>query len=112
MLLSDGTRGEITAAPVAFSGETAVSPAELVIRAADLLAAGNEQVVEEIYDDLLHSRACKSAVKAHDINNPEELRVIAEEVWRNEKIRFCPHGRPVMVKLTKYEIEKYFSRIV
>lgn len=112
VLLSDGTRGEITAAPAAFSGETAVSPAELVIRAADLLAAGNEQVVEEIYDDLLHSRACKSAVKAHDINNPEELRVIAEEVWRNEKIRFCPHGRPVMVKLTKYEIEKYFSRIV
>ncbi len=112
VLLSDGTRGEITAAPAAFSGETAVSPAELVIRTADLLAAGNEQVVEEIYDDLLHSRACKSAVKAHDINNPEELRVIAEEVWRNEKIRFCPHGRPVMVKLTKYEIEKYFSRIV
>lgn len=112
VLLSDGTRGEITAAPSAFSGESAVSPAELVIRAADLLAAGNEQVVEEIYDDLLHSRACKSAVKAHDINNPEELRVIAEEVWRNEKIRFCPHGRPVMVKLTKYEIGKYFSRIV
>lgn len=112
VLLSDGTHGEITAAPAAFSGETAVSPAELVIRAADLLAAGNERVVEEIYDDLLHSRACKSAVKAHDINSPEELRVIAEEVWRNEKIRFCPHGRPVMVKLTKYEIEKYFSRIV
>lgn len=112
VLLSDGTRGEITAAPAAFSGETAVSPAELVIRAADLLAAGNERVVEEIYDDLLHSRACKSAVKAHDINSHEELRVIAEEVWRNEKIRFCPHGRPVMVKLTKYEIEKYFSRIV
>lgn len=112
VLLSDGTRGEITAAPAAFSGESAVSPAELVIHIADLLAAGNEQVVEEIYDDLLHSRACKSAVKAHDINDPEELRVIAEEVWRNEKIRFCPHGRPVMVKLTKYEIEKYFSRIV
>jgi len=112
VLLSEGTHGEITAAPAAFSGETAVSPAELVIRAADLLAAGNERVVEEIYDDLLHSRACKSAIKAHDINNPEELRVITEEVWRNEKIRFCPHGRPVMVKLTKYEIEKYFSRIV
>lgn len=112
VILSKGTRGEITAAPAAFSGETAVSPTELVLRVADLLAAGNESIVEEIYDDLLHSRACKSAVKAHDVNTIEELRVIAEEVWRNDKIRFCPHGRPVMVKLTKYEIEKYFSRIV
>lgn len=112
VLLSGGTQGEITAAPSAFSGETAVSPTELVLRIADLLVTGNEQVIEEIYDDLLHSRACKSAVKAHDVNTIEELRVIAEEVWNNEKIRFCPHGRPVMVKLTKYEIEKYFSRIV
>ncbi len=112
VILSKGTRGEITAAPAAFSGETAVSPTELVLHVADLLAAGNECVVEEVYDDLLHSRACKSAVKAHDVNTIEELRAIAEEVWRNDRIRFCPHGRPVMVKLTKYEIEKYFSRIV
>lgn len=112
VILSEGMHGEITAAPSAFSGETAVSPTELVIRIADLLAVGNEHIVDEIYNDLLHSRACKSAVKAHDINSIEELRAIAEEVWNNEKIRFCPHGRPVMVKLTKYEIEKYFSRIV
>lgn len=112
VILSKGTRGEITAAPAAFSGETAVSPTELVLHVADLLATGNERVVEEVYDDLLHSRACKSAVKAHDVNTIEELRAIAEEVWQNDRIRFCPHGRPVMVKLTKYEIEKYFSRIV
>lgn len=111
VLLQDGVRGEITAAPAAFAGD-AVSPAELVIRAADLLLDGNENLVGEIYDDLLHSRACKSAVKARDVNQPEELRAIAEEVWRNEKIRFCPHGRPVMVKLSKREIEKYFGRIV
>lgn len=111
VLLQDGVRGEITAAPAAFAGE-AVSPSELVIRAADLLIAGNENLVGEIYDDLLHTRACKSAVKARDVNRPEELRAIAEEVWRNEKIRFCPHGRPVMVKLSKREIEKYFGRIV
>ncbi|MCM1335432.1 MAG: DNA mismatch repair endonuclease MutL [Bacteroides sp.] len=111
VLLQDGVRGEITAAPAAFAGE-AVSPSELVIRAADLLLAGNENLVGEIYDDLLHTRACKSAVKAHDVNQPEELRAIAEEVWGNEKIRFCPHGRPVMVKLSKREIEKYFGRIV
>ena len=111
IILSDGTRCEITAAPSAFSGER-VDPSQLVIRAADMLLCGNDNIIGEIYDDLLHSRACKSAVKANDINHPDELKAIAEEVWRNEKIRFCPHGRPVMVKLTKQEIEKYFSRIV
>lgn len=111
IILSDGVRCEITAAPSAFMGER-VNPAELVIRASDMLINGNDNLVGDIYDDLLHSRACKSAVKANDINHPDELRVIAEEVWNNEKIRFCPHGRPVMVKLTKQEIEKYFSRIV
>lgn len=111
VILSDGIRCEITASPSAFAGEN-VKPSEIVIRAADLLCAGNDNIIGEIYDDLLHSRACKSAIKANDINHREELRAIAEEVWNNEKIRFCPHGRPVMVKMTKYEIEKYFSRIV
>ena len=111
IILHDGTSCEITAAPSAFAGEKP-GPADMVIRAADMLAAGNDNIIGEIYDDLLHSRACKTAVKANDINHPDELRVIAEEVWKNEKIRFCPHGRPVMVKLTKQEIEKYFSRIV
>lgn len=110
VILTEGFRCEITACPSAFAGD--VRPSEFVLRAADLLCAGNENIIGEIYDDLLHSRACKTAVKANDINHPLELRVIAEEVWNNEKIRFCPHGRPVMVKMTKYEIEKYFSRIV
>lgn len=110
VILTEGFRCEITACPSAFAGD--VKPSELVLRAADLLCAGNENIIGEIYDDLLHSRACKTAVKANDVNHPSELRVIAEEVWNNEKIRFCPHGRPVMVKMTKHEIEKYFSRIV
>ncbi len=111
IILSDGIRCEITAAPSAFAGENS-DPSQLVVRVADMLLGGNDNIIGEIYDDLLHSRACKSAVKANDVNHPDELRAIAEEVWRNEKIRFCPHGRPVMVKLTKQEIEKYFSRIV
>ena len=59
-----------------------------------------------------HSKACKSAIKAHDKNTAEELEAIVREVLADEKIRFCPHGRPVIVKLSKKEIEKYFSRIV
>ena len=110
VILTDGIHCEITACPSAFAGE--VKPSDIVIRAAELLAAGNDNIIGEIYDDLLHSKACKSAIKAHDVNSREELRVIAEEVWNNDAIRFCPHGRPVMVKMTRNEIEKHFSRIV
>lgn len=109
VILTDGIKCEITACPSAF---TDIKPSETVMKAVELLMSGNDNIAGEIYDDLLHSRACKSAIKANDMNSMSELRVIAEEVWNDEKIRFCPHGRPVMVKLTKQEIEKYFSRIV
>lgn len=111
VVLTDG-KCEITAAPSAFTGGTeAADPAELLIHCADALAGGNTNIEAVIYGDLLHTRACKSAIKAHDVTSREELEALANEVWGNEGIRFCPHGRPIMVKLTEYEIEKYFSRI-
>lgn len=113
VILSDGVKGEVTACPSAFSGDTAkISPSDMVIKAADLLVNGNRNLADEFYDDLQHSRACKSAIKANDVNSMAELRVLVDEVMADERIRFCPHGRPVIVKLTKREIEKYFSRIV
>ncbi len=111
VVLEDGRCG-ITAAPSAFTGGAdAVDPAEMIVHCADALAEGNENIEAVIYGDLLHTRACKSAIKAHDVTSREELEALAQEVWANEGIRFCPHGRPIMVKLTEYEIEKYFSRI-
>lgn len=112
VILSDGCRCEITAAPSAFTGGSgAKNPAEMLIRAADCLAAGDVNITAEIYGDFQHTRACKAAIKAHDNNTREELEALAEEVWLDERIRFCPHGRPIMLKLTEYELEKYFSRI-
>lgn len=110
VILSGGSTAEITASPSAFTGS--IAPSEILLKAADLLEKGSTSVIEEIYDDLQHSRACKSAIKAHDNNSITELTLLAEEVWKDERIRFCPHGRPVMIKLTEREIEKYFSRIV
>lgn len=65
----------------------------------------------QIIDDLFHSLACKSAVKANDKNNHAELQSLAEQIYFNDKIRHCPHGRPVMFILTKKEFEKQFKRI-
>ena len=58
---------------------------------------------------LLHTMACKSAIKAGMRSDPRELRVLVDRVQAGE-IKFCPHGRPVAVKLTKYELEKMFKR--
>ncbi len=63
-------------------------------------------------DDILHSIACKAAIRINDRNNATELQKLAEDVYENEKIRHCPHGRPVMFTITKYEMEKQFKRRV
>lgn len=66
----------------------------------------------EILDDMLHTIACKASVRANDINSEKELKVILDRIFSDEKIRYCPHGRPVMFRLTKKELEKQFKRIV
>ena len=63
-----------------------------------------------LLDDMLHTVACKSAIKANDKNTPEELQSLAEQVCYNENIRHCPHGRPVMFTMTKYNIDHQFRR--
>ena len=66
----------------------------------------------EVFDDLYHSVACKAAIKANDDNSIAELQALLDAVYENDDIRYCPHGRPVIIKLTKRDIEKQFRRIV
>jgi DNA mismatch repair protein MutL len=58
---------------------------------------------------MLHTMACKAAIKGGWTSDPAELRVLVDRVQSGE-VRFCPHGRPIAVKLTKYELEKMFKR--
>ena len=60
-------------------------------------------------DELLHTMACKSAIKAGMTSDAKELQALVEKVQAGE-ILYCPHGRPVKHKLSKYEIEKLFKR--
>jgi len=64
----------------------------------------------DIFDDMLHSLACKAAIKINDNNSARELEFLARQVWADENIRHCPHGRPIIFTLTKKEIEKQFKR--
>ncbi len=87
-------------------------PADIVESIAKVAAKGNDNIKGELFDDMLHTAACKMSIKANDINDIKELQVIADEVVNNKDIRFCPHGRPVCTQISKRQIEKYFSRIV
>ena len=64
---------------------------------------------DEKRENLLHTMACKAAIKGGWVSDPAELRVLVDRVQSGE-IKYCPHGRPVAVKLTKYELEKMFKR--
>ena len=60
-------------------------------------------------DEILHSVACKAAIKAGRRSEPEELSELAGRVLSGE-IRYCPHGRPVAVELTHSALDRTFKR--
>ena len=64
-----------------------------------------------IRDDILHTIACKAAIKAGWDTDPAELQALVDRVASGE-IKYCPHGRPVAVELTRKELDRQFSRIV
>ena len=74
---------------------------------ADALRTGRSPT--EKRQNLLHTIACKSAIKAGWDSGEQELRALVDKVQSGE-VRYCPHGRPVKVKLSKYELEKMFKR--
>lgn len=101
-------------------GQLAVTEAPLVLHRYDLadivtdlaeqLSNQTVQLRPEQLEELLHSMACRAAVKANDTQSLQELEALVQEVYRDERIRHCPHGRPVGVTMTRYEIEKKFGR--
>ena len=75
------------------------------------LRLGRSVDAAEARDELLHTVACKAAIKAGKNSAGEELKKIAGRVLAGE-IKYCPHGRPVSVTMTKKELDKLFKRIV
>ena len=60
-------------------------------------------------DELLHTMACKAAIKGGWKTSPQELERVAQAVMEGS-VKYCPHGRPVAIELTKKELEKQFKR--
>lgn len=84
----------------------------LISEIAGYLLKNKNDIVTEKLDWIFHSSACRGAIKAGDDTSEYEMEKLVEKVLNDENIRYCPHGRPVMVELTKKELEKFFGRIV
>ncbi len=77
--------------------------------AADLLK-GRRESADTVRDELLHTVACKAAIKAGWDNDEKELLALVKQVMSNEDLKYCPHGRPICVTLSKKQLEKQFKR--
>ena len=83
----------------------------MVEETAAKLLDGKTDITPEQMDWIFHSTSCRAAVKAGDKTSPYEMELFVKKLLSNPNIRYCPHGRPVMIKLSKYDIEKQFGRI-
>lgn len=83
---------------------------EIISEIAENLRLNRHDPQSHTLDDMLHTVACKSAIRGNDKNSAAELQSLAEQVYSDERIRHCPHGRPVMFTMTKSNIEHQFGR--
>ena len=93
--------------PMDLSPEAA---AEAIETLADDLLNGRRESKDTVRDTLLHTVACKAAIKAGWKNDEKELKAVAEAVMAREDLKYCPHGRPICVSLSKKQLEKQFKR--
>ena len=77
--------------------------------AADLLN-GRREKATSVRDEILHTVACKAAIKAGWKNDEAELLAVAKEVMSRDDLKHCPHGRPICITLSKKQLEKQFKR--
>lgn len=87
-------------------------PKEMFLEILDELSDGGIRGVPEVINSKLASMACKSAVKANNSMTKDEVWELLKELMTLENPYNCPHGRPTIFTMSKYELEKKFKRIV
>lgn len=83
---------------------------ETIFEVIELLKQSKDPM--EIYDRAMFSVACKGAIKANKHLSIQEMQTLVDTVFADDKIRTCPHGRPIIISFDKKFIEKEFKRIV
>ncbi len=85
--------------------------APLIDEIAQHLIKNRRDITNEHLEWIYHNVACRSAIKAGDKSSDIELLALAKQVVNDNDVRFCPHGRPVMIEISKHELEKQFGRV-
>lgn len=85
---------------------------DLVLEIISSLMGEGKGEISYLRDKAVYTVACKAAIKANKVLSEKEMEQLVKEVYMAEGISTCPHGRPIFVKMTKYQIEKMFKRIV
>lgn len=86
--------------------------ADLFVEMLGILAGNESGEITAVRDKAVYTVACRSAIKANQSLSLSELEKLYKQAASLEGITTCPHGRPIIVKLSKYQIEKMFGRIV
>lgn len=79
---------------------------------AENLIDGKKLSPETVFDELLHTVACKAAIKGGRKTDPQEIAALVAELMTREDIKYCPHGRPVCITLSRNTLERQFKRQV
>ena len=90
----------------------AIDKEELLKEVIDTLVEDHAKATPEILLDKVASMSCKAAVKGNNTLPVEQMHELLKELMTLENPYHCPHGRPTMIKMTKYELEKKFKRII
>lgn len=84
---------------------------DLMLEIAQKLTEHKTDIIPDKIDWIYHSASCRGAVKAGDYTSREEQEMFVKKLLSMPNIRFCPHGRPVFIKISRYDIEKQFGRV-
>ena len=83
---------------------------DTLLEMADDLLDGRSADTDTVRDELLHTMACKAAIKAGWKTDEKELLALVKEVMSRDELKYCPHGRPICITLSKKQLEKQFKR--
>lgn len=82
-----------------------------IVEMAGYISKNKKDISTERMDFIYHNIACRAAVKGGNINSEAELMEIVKILHENPQLKYCPHGRPIVVSISKREIEKQFGRV-
>ena len=88
-----------------------IDPQELFIEIFDQIEENSGKMNLEMITDKLATMACKAAVKGNTTMSYQEMDALMDQLMKLDNPYQCPHGRPTIISMTKYELEKKFKRV-